>query len=475
MKKILTRAAVITATSLAAAALLTGCAGEKHTFNGLEVSSLDKAIEALDASWSQHRANGKAATVDDSSHCFVQTGKDGVLADKALCGPVHYLGDDDTIWESVPLQPTPDGKDKVTLGSSTSFSKDQPNANTTLFRTDGKKAAENASLAEPDTKAATLEQAIWGNVKDGGTTVTVRTPDGSFDISGAKVTDRIGGAENRLKAGDGNKFGTSTVTFHPAAAGSNGLYSSVADPAVKTTLAYVSGGKTYPIGTAKTGLVSMAVPGDGSDLALAVTYDGMTQTVSLADSKLHTTATAYYDGVADKAIGTKPEPLTIGDHTKIGLFAEFFSDGASATRTAYDAKNGWAPEGKAWLVVSSTARVNNTSNLSPSVSFPGGNAQSYYDAALTVTGGNVANISGTKFSAAAKSMDIDKSTVSGGSFNSSASFKLVFEVPASATDFTVDYNVHAAGKLQRNMDKGAPATTEMDYPVKGVQLTFTKK
>ena len=470
MKNPITRAAVIAGTSLLAATLLTGCAGEKHTFNGLEVSKLDKAIETLDASWSQHRANSKAAAVEDGSRCFVQTGTDGVLANKALCGPVHYLGDDDTIWEGVTLEASPEGKDKVTIAGGRSFSKDKPNANTSLYRTDGKKPSENTNLAEPDTRAATVEQSIWSDIRPGDTKVTVKTPDGTFEISGARVTDRIGRAEDRLKAGDGNKFGTASISFNPAPpARYDYAQSSSLTPAVKTTLAYVSGGRTYPVGTAKTGMVSMAIPGDGKDLGLAVTYEGMAQTVSLADSKLHTTATAYYDGLKNEATGTKPDPLTIGDYAKKGLFAEFSSGAVGAIRTAYDAANGWAPEGKAWLVVSSRAQVSNTSNLAPSLDFPGGDAHAYYDTMLSVTSANAANISGAKFTATAKSTDIDKTAP-----KDTANFKIVFEVPAEATDFTVDFNVHASGKLRKYMDKGAPSTTEMDYPAKGVQLTFAR-
>jgi hypothetical protein len=191
MKKPTTRAAVIAGTSLLAATLLTGCAGEKHTYSGLEVSKLDKTIEALDASWSQHRANGIAATVEDSSRCFVQTSTDGVLADKALCGPVHYLGDDETVWESVGLQPGPDGKDKITLAGGNSFDKDKPNANTVLYRTDGKKASENTSLAEPDTKAAEAEKALWDVKSSSGSdakSVNVITPDGTVHVSGLAIS-----------------------------------------------------------------------------------------------------------------------------------------------------------------------------------------------------------------------------------------------------------------------------------------------
>jgi hypothetical protein len=471
-----TKAAVAAGTFLFASVLLTGCGGEKHTFSGVEVSQLDKSIESLDSAWAQHRANGIAATVVDDSRCFVQKGAEGVLGDTALCGPVHYLGQDQTTWDAVKLSGSPEGADKIILGSGTSFGTGQPGANTSLYRADGKKASDKTDLPEPDTKAATAEQAIWdsSSTSGSGSGTQVVTPDGAIKVSSVKISDRTGGASDRLKAGDGNRFGKATVDFTSIKASTGTTFYGNSEPAQpKTTLAFTSGGKNYPIGVLRSGTVTMAVPGDGKDLALAITYEGLTQTVSLADGNLTTTATAYYDGVTGTAKGAKPADLEIGDHTKDGVYTQFSSDALTATRTPYDEKNGWAAEGKAWLVVSGTARAGSTKFLGKSVNFPSENskANSYYDTALNVTAASVSNVSGEKFTVEAKSMDNDKILSS----NGRATFNLVFEVPAAATDFTVDYKVHSAGTLQRNMDKGAPATTSLDYPITAIQLTFAKK
>ncbi|MET4144131.1 hypothetical protein [Arthrobacter sp. UYCo732] len=467
------KAAVAAGTFLLASVLLTGCGSEKHTFSGVEVSKLDKTIESLDAAWAEYRANGTAATVIDDSRCFVQKAPEGVLGDTALCGPVHYLGQDETTWDAVKLSGSPEGADKILLGSGKSFSTGQPGANTSLYRTDGKKASDKTDLPEPDTTSAPVTQAIWGTGSGpSGTTVKVETPDGVLSVNGIRISDRIGGVSNRLKAGDGNKFGTASLNFTPTQTPGPG-YLKGPEQKIKTTLAFISGDKTYPVGDVKSGTVSMPVPGDGKDLALAITYEGLTQTVTLGDSKLHTTATAYYDGVVDTAKGTTPAELEIGDHTKDGMYARFSSDSVTATRTAYDAKTGWAPEGKAWLVVNGSARASSTKFFGLSQSFYDGRskANSYYDTALNVASASASNVSGEKFTVEAKSMENEKATTS----NGTATFKIVFEVPATATDFTVDYTVHSAGTLQRSSDKGAPATSSMDYPVKGVQLTFPKE
>lgn len=471
MQKTITRAAVIAGSSLLAATLLTGCAGEKHTFSGLEVSKLDKTIESLDASWSQHRANGIAATVDDSSRCFVQTGTDGVLADKALCGPVRYLGDDETVWESVGLQPGPDGKDKVTLSAGSSFSKNKPNANTVLYRTDGKKAADNASLTEPDTKAAEAEKALW-DVANGFTgsgdnkSVSVVTPDGTVTVSGLALSDRVGAASDRLKAGDGRKFATANISPQFMQASS---WFSEAKPA-KTSLAFVAGGKTYPIGAAKSGTVSMSVPGDGTDVALAVVYGDFQQTVTLSDAKLHTTATALYDGIDSELNGIKaPASEKKGAYSQPGLYSEMSADGLSATRTAYDTEAGWAPEGKAWLRVTGTARANTLSWYGKTEY---GNANSYFEAKLSTTSAVVTNVSGEKFSAEAKTK---ANTSESSGWNDSAQFVLLFEVPSGVADFSLSFTVNAAATAKEPGYAGIPATASIDYAVKDLELSFKNR
>lgn len=460
------KAAATAGTFLLSAVLLTGCAGEKHTFNGAEVAKLDKTIEALDTKWAEHRANGVAATVSDDSRCFVQTGTEGVLAETAICGPVRYLGQDDTGWDSVPFAASPEGADKMVLSDGGGFSANaKPNANTSLYRTDGKKPVENPSLDEPDTEAAESAKALWdltGTASTGSSAVEVKTPDGTLSITGARISDRVGGASNRLKAGDNHKFGSVTVSF----SGSGGETYGTADPEVKTGLAFTSGGKDYPIGKVKTGSVAMAVPGDGSDLALAVTYDGLTQKVTLADSKLHTTATALYD---DKATlfeaKTAPETKIFGKHGEPGFFAEIRPLPVKAERLAYDPAMGWAPKNKAWLKVTGIV-----TGAEPR--FVGGGVSSSYAAKMTATAATAANVSGEKFSVDAAKIINDKS--SGGWYTTTGGFTVFFEVPASGTEFNVSYDINTGGPKSKDQDEAAPPTASFDYPVPATEVSFSK-
>jgi outer membrane murein-binding lipoprotein Lpp len=464
MKKPLTRAAIIAGTSLLAATLLTGCAGEKHTFSGMEVSKLDKTIEALDASWSQHRTNAKAANIDEGSRCFVQTGTDGVLAEKAMCGPVRYLGDDEADWDSVALQASPEGKDKVTLTAGESFSKDKPNANTALYRTDGKASVDGANLTEPDTAAAEAEKAIWdvSTSKGGDTSTRVDTPDSIVTASGPSVTDRIGNAQNRLKAGDGRKFATVRVDRQ----------SKVGDAmfgpqkALKTTLAFVTGGKTYPIGEVRGGVVSMSLPGDGSDVALAVGYGDFTQTVTLADGKLHTTATALYDGIGNSG-RAETSDVVLGKEQTPGTFSSTLEGFTIlGVRSAFDETAGWAPEGKAWLRLTGSASIRG-----PKYWFNDGNSIGYanFNSKTSVKSASVTNVSGTAFTGELKT---DASKDNSGWFNSGVGIDMLFLVPDKTAEFKLSFVLNTAGPRSGTQHPEVPASVNQDYTVPGTQLTL---
>lgn len=467
------KGAALVGGALLSAGLLAGCAGQKLTYSGMEVASLDKGIEALDKVWAAQRANGTASNVDKESRCYAQISGE-VLAEKAICGPIHYLGQDAPVWESVAWQPSGEGKDKVQVSPSDSFSTDAPAANTQLYRTDGKKAPEKYELTEPDTKTASATQAIWGlqSVSSGqeDVTVDVVTPESTITVKNPKVSDRIGGESDRVKAGDGHKFGSVTLDVRSESNGAPATSSDSSAP-VLAELAFVSGGKTYPLGKAKSGTVGMAVPGDGADLSLAVTYEGLTQTISLADAKMQSKATAFYDDFSRSTSHSGTiAPVKIGKDDTVGDAATFTVPELSATRTAYDPKAGWAPEGKAWLVVK--AKVNDDGPVHRGNGGDWGKYTATYDAVVKVTSATVKNISGTEFTAPAKRSDVVAST---GWFSYGDDATVVFEVPANVGDFSVDLGVTSSGPKKDGSDAKAPANISVAASFKGIEFVFDKK
>lgn len=460
--------------ALLSAGLLSGCGGQKLTYSGMELANLDKGIEALDKTWAAQRANGTASNVDKESRCYAQISGE-IMAEKAICGPIHYLGQDAPVWESVKWQPSGEGKDKVQVSPTDNFSTDVPAANTQLYRPDGKKAPEKYELTEPDAKAASPTQAVWGlqlpsSGKDD-VTVAIVTPESTITVKNPRVSDRVGGASDRVKAGDGNKFGSMSLDVRRESNGASAASKDSSSASVLTELALASGGKTYPLGKAKAGNVAMAVPGDGTDLSLVITYEGLSQTVSLADAKMQSKATAFYDDFSRSA-GYKGSvsPVKIGKDDTVGDAATFTIPELSATRTAYDPKAGWAAEGKAWLVVK--AKVNDGGPVHRGNGGDWGKYTASYDAVVTVASATVKNVSGTEFTAAAKRSDVVAGT---GWFSSGDDATVVFEVPANVGDFRVDLDVASSGPKRDGSDAKAPAQISVAASFKGLEFVFDKK
>jgi hypothetical protein len=213
----------------------------------------------------------------------------------------------------------------------------------------------------------------------------------------------------------------------------------------------------------------MSVPGDGTDVALAVAYGDFQQTVTLSDAKLHTTATAFYDGIDDLNGIKAPSSEKKGTYEKAGLYSEMSVDSLSATRNAYDAEAGWAPEGKAWLRVTGTARAN-TLSWYGQTEF--GNANSYFEAKLSATSAVVTNVSGEKFSVEAKSK---ANTSESSGWDDNAQFALLFEVPSGVSDFSLSFTVNAAATAKKPGYAGIPDTASVDYTVKDLELSFKNR
>lgn len=460
-KSLKTGAAVLGGATLASV-ILTGCGGPTVTYNGIEVAELGKSLESAETLWAQKRASGAASNVDDQSRCYAQA-SDKVLVEEAICGPIHYLGEDDQVWETMTWEPASDGKDKVKLSAVDSFSKGEPAANATLFRPDGKKAPADLVVPEPDTKTADSAKAMWGVTLNGSDrdSVKIVTPESTISLRGVKVSDRVGGSSDRVQAGEGHKFASTQIEVSYPGSASNSL----------SELAITSGGESYPLGKAKSGSVAMAVPGDGSDVALTVTYEGLIQTVKFADGSVESKATAYYDdyNTSSSNAANNPANVVIGERNAAGNRAEFDLASDSATRTAYDRKLGWAPEGKAWLVVTATVKDGN-----PVHNGTGGEWGKYtasYDTVVSVKSATVKSISGEAFTADVARTDVVKDD--GG--YSGDKVTMVFEVPANVGDFAADFSFTSSGNKTSGSDKVAPATITVDASFNGLEYLFNKK
>lgn len=454
---------------------LTACSGKTLKVGGQEVQDLDKAITALDDAWKQHLTDGTKANVagDNNSRCYAQINGE-VLADEAICGPVHYLGSDETTWDTVPLKTVAgDSSGKIKIEKDAGFYSGSKKDNTELYRPDGKQPPTDTNVPEPDAKTAEAQQAIWTQTSgpqapsdtsaDAAKPIVIKTPDTTLNVSSAKISDRIGGPQDRLQAGEGHKFGSITLNL-----GETGSYGSSSDtPDSKTVLAFSAGGKSYNVGKPQSGSLSMAVPGDGKDLALTVSYEGKTQTFSLASGSLDdkSKALVYYDGYET----TSDESAEVGDlkiEDQNGIDLTFYGTKYRAERTPYDAAVGWAPEGKTWLKISGSPSTNNMQWESAK-----GFDYGYYSVGQDIVSGTVTNVSGDAFKADLKAHPIEKGA--DGWFGTADRVTAIFEVPAKAKDFKVSFVLRATGTLKKDQsDTAAPGSASFESPVKDLQFTF---
>lgn len=448
--------------------LLAGCGGQQLLYQGTEVLDVDEAVEALDQQWAAHQANGVAATVSDDSRCYLQKSEE-VLADEAICGPIHYLGDDETTWDTATVEPVA-GQKGTTLMFDSFSSEGERLANAEPYRPDGKEMPAEVQLEEPDTEAAAPLEAAWdvASVDSVEESADVVTPAGTVEVSGAKTSTRYGDASNRKKAPEGHTFVAFQIRNVAEASSSSGFGPSEEEGISDIDLAITTAGKSYPIGQAKSGTVVMAVPGDAADAKLKVTYDDLTQTVSAAGLTLDSTATAYYDGIQSHTSATTKKVINGEEDAEEAWYGYADEGELEADRTAYDEKLGWAPEGKAWLVVNATMPT-----YGPVYNGfeDGGRYEASYETEPTIASAKVSNVSGEAFEAKLK----DWTLIESGGFLSDPEFRLTFEVPAGIADFTMDMTINRAGPKQSDSSvEVQPATASMDFVINGTQLSFSR-
>lgn len=453
-------------TSLAlAVAILSGCGSPATTYEGSEVEDLDKTIESLDAMWIQNRADGIKSNVDESSRCYAQVA-DLAMSENAICGPIHYLGDDDQVWEAMTLSftQTGDKQTAVSLDPDESFHQEASGAgNATLYRPDGKEPPVDLVIPEPDAETAPPEQAIWADPEDYTDTTAedgtsaVNLPNGvSLQLSNWKISERIGSSSDRLMAGDNRRFASISISGVNGDSASDGQYGMEQEDQemVPTTLAFASGGESYSIGAAKDGTVSMSLPEDEAEVALEITTDGLTQTVSLGTGAVTSSASAYYDGL--ELQGSDPESGTVvGElESEEGMNASVGASQLTTTRDAYEPELGWAPEGKAWLIVNT--------GWKHELVWQQGIFSSLYTPKTEVTSATVESISGESFSAEA--IRIDEFRESSTWNNDSA--QLIFEVPAGVGDFRVSMDLRLSGDINgSSFADEHPASLETNFNV----------
>lgn len=440
---------------------LTGCGGPQLVFNGQELSDVEQSLEEIDTLWKQSLADGVKANVADDSRCYLQVSEDTV-AETAVCGPVHYLGDEETTWDGAMLETVPaDDADKYNLKQMPIgfMAGQQVQANTELYRPDGEELPAEVALEEPEAPVAESDTPFWLPVGQAPVQAEsssskpgiLKSPIGTVSVISTEISDRVGDASNRQQAPEGTQF--LTINFSELKG-----FSPSSD---KSALAVVAGDETYPIQTVE-GMSVVLPVADAESAKLRLTHDGLDQDLSL--SNLTRTDDAVAAGLySDLAASPKDSDSRRGELKMNATEAENTFSGTltynvNADRLAYDLEKKWPEAGNAWLKV-----IFNTNTRGPEWKGEG-YYRGVYDVNKTVEAPTL-QVDGK--TVVGEIGDQDQSLFGGG-------LEIWYQVPAASPQATFSADVKMTGTLKASSSsaKNAPGTAEHVYQVRDVNLEF---
>ncbi|WP_354179256.1 hypothetical protein [Arthrobacter sp. UYP6] len=421
------------------------------------------SLEEIDAAWKQALTNGVKANVADDSRCYLQVSGETV-AETAVCGPVHYLGDDDTTWDGAQWESAADGKDKYTLKHLSTFTPGQElQANTELYRPDNKEPPVDLTLNEPEAPVAEKDQPFWlpvaqAPVGPGSTTMRpgepaiLKSPVGTVGVISVEISDRVGGAGNRQQAPEDTQFLTinfSELTgFKPSSDVS--------------AMAVVVEDKTYPIETADGQSMVIPVAGDLDTALLRLTYDGLDQDLPLSDLARTDDAVAagLYSGLETepKESESRSGEMEMNAAMAANSFSGSLSYSVKAERLAYDQERKWPAAGMSWLKVT----------LDTYARGPRWDGESYRIGVYGLT----KTIEAPTLQVDGKSITGEVGDLNDGLFG--AGQEIWYQVPAASPQATFSADVKMAGALKPGSSnaKNAPASVEHIYQIRDVNLEF---
>ena len=441
------------------ASAVAGCGNKTLTFNGSEISKPEDVVKSVDNQWANHVASGKGVSKSEGSRCYFQV-KDDTVNDQMLCGPVARLGQDGQGWDMVRVSGATSGG-KIHLSTAGEFLSAPRQEGTDLYRPDGKKHDESITLSEPDVPAAELGKlrtlkspkasasptpstSAGGNLKN-----KLVTPAGTVTFGPVKISDRVGGPDDRVKAPDGAKFVSFTVTTDSLGSGTE---------AEKSASYFIKAGKDRFEVAGMTGpAVAIAVPGDGKGVQVEAVFDGLTQTYDLDKAeRIGSAAAGYYSDLQNepKSDDSHRQKLLWGDAQNRQAANGRFEFTMSAERLAYAAGPGWPAEGKTWLRV----------NFASSQELGNGGYQAYSELKNTFDGLR-ATVTGEEIPPA-------KVERNAGLFSSGTN--IYFQIPAGANSISIKGTVKQTGERPRYSTDG-PLVLEASYEVPATTLEFAPR
>lgn len=450
--------------------MLAGCGGEKLTWQGQKLVRPEDTVTALELKWRETLRDVRSVNVDEKSRCYLQKA-DKVVADTAICGPVHFLGDDEQTWMTAPLRGVvSDGG--ISLMPDGPLGKGKELDNVDFYRPDGKKVDPNLRIPEPAAPVAVpgeVERSYAEASADAATNRgLLRTPDGFIQIRDVTQKERVGDATHRKQAPEGHAF-LVFVAEQPAsgqagaASNSNSYSGETSSERPKTEYRLKIGENDYPLELgSRTEKIAIPVPGDGKNAVLTATYDGLTQELAL-DSLVRrpSSADGFYDGLSTslseyfERIAKYEWKQNPDDQGSLYVNGRVEVD---AARTPYVQGYGWAQPGSTLLLVKRSFMYGSMGVKS----VPYSGRYSWVSNAVKIEGKDHAPKSIVEDKASSITKDITQT--------------LVYEVPLKTSTFTLPTAVRGEGDISIGIkaDEEHPAKISATLPAKDQVLTFEK-
>ncbi|MGL4832465.1 MAG: hypothetical protein ACRCWS_07845, partial [Propionibacteriaceae bacterium] len=295
--------------------------------------------------------------VGKESRCFYQTQSEShiwrehqIIAPQVICGPYRPLASETTLWDVATMQYDPLAKSLSITGQG-AFSPGKPLPDSRGARPDGKVPQFDIDIAEPDSPMADVgdvvtvaegtlhEQTALSNV--------IRIPGWEFAFTAGRH-ERFGTIANRRTAPNNSTF--LTLQTFPTAIGDA--------PVKPVVLSVLADGKQFPIENATTPQeVGVALPATAKKVQIAVTFDGLTQTLDVADGTRNPGGAALLYENQRTAVVAGPTPFSSGSPSAVGPYVNGSLNPMRTSLSAWDSVLGWAPDGSMWITIDSAVAV----------------------------------------------------------------------------------------------------------------------
>lgn len=319
------------------ALLLTGCGGptSSWTFQGKPVEDAEETLTAITERWRSLMAGEDVeVNIPETAQCYLQVADDELVGEEVLCGPLAFMGAEETQWVLAELSAnqTADKGVRLRLDDETRFDFGTANPNSVPLDASGEPADLAQQVEPPTAPPAEVDAVIplqQSDLESAGEPYELVTPDATYTIRSAGVLSQVGDPT----APTGAPEGGSLVTVGVERSAHSNAPTSPTSKAVLT-----AGGSEHEIPDEPS---AIAVQGDGADAVISVEYDGNTQQYNLASGEL--TGGRPFT-VTELAAVNSPRDELIGDETKGESTAYSFR--VLAGTSSWDEEGGWAPEGK---------------------------------------------------------------------------------------------------------------------------------